>query len=440
MSKRKPPTTWAELKQKVSNRRQGISDARTEKKVDYITVQRLSAGVEGKCQKYSRIGALTMVKMSGQDLTLSNIKKACKEHFKIPHWMQCDILAGERGPSYDSLEQIKNFNLLHVRFIESKDELEDHGLLIPAFPPRRRSFAIDCEDDSILNLSILGSARREEERKGNTVSSAKVDEERKETQCVASISLSEMLKLGQVIAPNKRIDILNIQLEEFSADSLTWCAPTEVRLSVDKQPFASGASRNAFHATAISGLPHGRYVLKRQREDRLLDIQDLFESEEVHTRKSVQMQTLARNLASSLKKQALGLKEYGKTFSFTKVYFGKYGDEVVTIESHINGDFCKYINNNGNIILQDCSEIALKAETFAHYTYEKSEKKLIVLDVQGVGFTLTDPEIASAELRDSKNNILFCSGNLSILAIQTFLSMHTCNHYCSLLGLSKVQE
>ena len=49
------------------------------------------------------------------------------------------------------------------------------------------------------------------------------------------------------------------------------------------------------------------------------------------------MQTLARNLASSLKKQALGLKEYGKTFSFTNAYFGKCGDEVVTIESHING-------------------------------------------------------------------------------------------------------
>ena len=133
----------------------------------------------------------------------------------------------------------------------------------------------------------------------------------------------------------------------------------------------------------------------------------MFESEEVHARKSIQTQTLARNLASSLKKQALGLKEIGETFSFTKVYFGKYNDEVVTIESHINGEFCKYINNNGNIILQDCSEIALKAETFAHYTYEKSEKKLIVLAVQGVDFTLTDPEIASAELRDPKNKILF---------------------------------
>ena len=140
----------------------------------------------------------------------------------------------------------------------------------------------------------------------------------------------------------------------------------------------------------------------------------------------------------SLKKQAP--EEFGETFSYIKVYFGKYGSEILTIESHINGDFCKYINNNGNIILQDGSATALKAETFAHYTYEKSEKKLIVLDVQGVGFTLTDPEIASAELRDSKNKILFCSGSHSTLAIQGFLSVHACNNYCSLLGLLKVQE
>ena len=94
------------------------------------------------------------------------------------------------------------------------------------------------------------------------------------------------------------------------------------------------------------------------------------------------MQILARNLALSLKKQAP--EGFGETLSHTKVYFGKCGDEILTIESHIDGEFRKYINNNGAIILQDGSETALKAETFAHYTYEKSEKKLMLLDVQCV--------------------------------------------------------
>ena len=30
--------------------------------------------------------------------------------------MECDVLAGERGPSYTRIEQIKSLKLLHVRF------------------------------------------------------------------------------------------------------------------------------------------------------------------------------------------------------------------------------------------------------------------------------------------------------------------------------------
>ena len=90
--------------------------------------------------------------------------------------------------------------------------------------------------------------------------------------------------------------------------------------------------------------------------------------------KNVKMQILARNLALSLKKQAP--EEFGEPVFYTKVYFGKCGGEILTIESHIDGEFCKYINNNGAIILQDGSETALKAKTFAHYTYEKSEKNV----------------------------------------------------------------
>ena len=45
-----------------------------------ITVQRLSSQVQGKCQKYSRIGPLTLVPLD-QEPSLENIKKACQLHF-----------------------------------------------------------------------------------------------------------------------------------------------------------------------------------------------------------------------------------------------------------------------------------------------------------------------------------------------------------------------
>ena len=64
-----------------------------------------------------------------------------------------------------------------------------------------------------------------------------------------------------------------------------------------------------------------------------------------------------------------------------------------------------------------------------------SGEQLIIVDLQGVGFTLFDPEIASAKLYDEDNSIYFCAGNLSITAIETFLIQHKCNRFCKLLKL-----
>ena len=43
---------------------------------------------------------------------------------------------------------------------------------------------------------------------------------------------------------------------------------------------------------------------------------------------------------------------------------------------------------------------------------------LMLLDVQGSGSSLYYPEIASSELVDSENHLLYCAGNLSTEAIK----------------------
>ena len=90
--------------------------------MEYVTVQRLSATVEGKCQKYSHIGPLTMVPF-GEELTFDNIKTACIKHFKIPSYMECDILAGKRGHSFNEIGQIKNWKVVYVRFMETVETI-----------------------------------------------------------------------------------------------------------------------------------------------------------------------------------------------------------------------------------------------------------------------------------------------------------------------------
>jgi hypothetical protein len=133
-------------------------------------------------------------------------------------------------------------------------------------------------------------------------------------------------------------------------------------------------------------------------------------------------------------------EEFGNTFVYTKVYYAKYRDEYVTLEDYIDGRFCKYVNNNGDILPLHTSklDVGLKAQCYCHYTYVKSGKQLMVLDIQGVNYQLCDPEISSTNLKDTADqDILFCCGNLYTQAIENFLAFHDCNKYCELLKLPK---
>ena len=85
-----------------------------------IIVQRMSADVSGKQQKYSRIGAREYVPFEEEELTLENIAFACEKHFekKVDKDMVCDVLAGERGPSCNKHSQIPDLKVFYVRFIK----------------------------------------------------------------------------------------------------------------------------------------------------------------------------------------------------------------------------------------------------------------------------------------------------------------------------------
>ena len=65
-----------------------------------------------------------------------------------------------------------------------------------------------------------------------------------------------------------------------------------------------------------------------------------------------------------------------------------------------------------------------KVEAFVHYTYNKLEGNLMVLDIQGIGNILCDPEIAAEDIVDIDDEFLFCLGNLVTNAIQAFLGAH----------------
>ena len=62
----------------------------------------------------------------------------------------------------------------------------------------------------------------------------------------------------------------------------------------------------------------------------------------------------------------------------------------------------------------------------------------MLLDIQGSGYTLYDPEIATRELRDDEDDngnvgeMYFCAGNLTFMAIEAFCHSHKCSKFCEM--------
>ena len=117
-----------------------------------------------------------------------------------------------------------------------------------------------------------------------------------------------------------------------------------------------------------------------------------------HTRKQVQMHAVPQNLTARF--SAKVPEEFGETFQYGKVFYSHWNECPVTVEEYVPGVFSKYINNDGDIIEPDdieSDEIFQKAQCLVHFTYMYSEKRLMVLDIQGSGYKLYDPEIVTIQ-------------------------------------------
>ena len=157
---------------------------------------------------------------------------------------------------------------------------------------------------------------------------------------------------------------------------------------------------------------------------------------EAHTRKQVQMHSAARRIAQAFAHKSPA--EFGKLSHYKNIYFSKLEetDTPVTVEEFIQENFCKYINNNGQIAeaTEEQQNLLQKAECFVHFSFVYSDNQLMVRDLQGVGYQLCDPEISTDVLiEDGEVNL--CAGNLSTKAIDEFLSAHICNKYCEMMKI-----
>ena len=298
-----------------------------------MTVQRLSAEVSGKAQKYTRVGAREFVPFEYDEVTVENIKRACLSHFDVREGCVCDVLAGEQGPSCSSVKRIPNLNVVHVRFVEGEEKVVKTEEI-----PRKKA-----RKTNVINISPNASPIK---------STPKACTARKSKFILRSMSAVEMLKLGREI---KSIPATEILVYHFDFKNLTWgSVPDKVEFVIDEDALGTGGFRQAFKATSQSkGFDHTSWVVKKYLAKTVSDIEILGQTVEQHTKKVVQMHCMARNFTARMQQEVVTkadlVDKFGPVFEYKKIYFGKWADECVTIEEFSPGAFDKHINNTGDV-------------------------------------------------------------------------------------------
>ncbi|CAB3977778.1 transient receptor potential cation channel subfamily M member 6-like [Paramuricea clavata] len=423
----KKQDTWDVFREKMKDKRckkgqpavnkKGLSAGDLIVRNGELVVQRLSSEVSGKAQKYSRIGAREFVPFN-EEVSIHAIKAACERHYKSlsEEGLKCDVLAGDQGPSCLSMEHVRDLKVVHVRFIKpqinrpstsfvSKGIMREEN---PAF-----SFMSEC-----VHLRESPDKRK--------IKSERCSSSAAKRPAPKSLTVSQMIKLGKLIKPSVADTTHTMIIDVFSFD------------------FSSGF-RKAYKASSnTAGFEGKDWVVKRYLEKVVNEVtNDLGQSMEEQTKKVVQMHHLSKNFADQLSKtvkQKNICEKFGPVMQFQMVYFGKIQGtgECITIERYIKGEFVKYVNNTGELCVSSGHLLGQKAECLVHFSYEKSNHQLMVLDLQGSSHMLFDPEVASKKLVGEENEFMFCAGNLSADAIKTFVQNHKCNKFCQLLGLNSI--
>ena len=327
-----------------------------------------------------------------------------------------DILAYEQGPSYSWLDQIPSFKVIYVCFIRPES-----GKSIPS---------------ETLELNIFQSQPQRKKMRKSVISHSVVSQhsEKYSVFCGATKPFSSRYVEIWEDHQSRREEILNVGVEVFDIESKEWVVLGPVSFLIEVAPFGEGGFRYVFKASSNHHkFRDATYVIKRYKTPSLENIEILKQSPEIQSRKVVQMNSLARNLAARSSDRCATVIEDFSKIVYNKVFFGKiYENEFVTVEKFIPSTFQKYNNNDGTIEngVETFADDLKKVEAFVHYTYKKSEGNLMVLDIQGIGNILCGHEIATEDVVDTDNEFLFCLGNLATNAIQAFLGAHECNAYC----------
>ena len=203
-------------------------------------------------------------------------------------------------------------------------------------------------------------------------------------------------------------------------DNITM-STTQLTIHKRSKPFAQGAMRVASYARTAAST--SRFVVKSFKKGgkRLAHLAD-------------DMRCQAMCKAFALEFNALSGEEID--FVVTTCLKGKpgmaSGDEYMSLEPFIEGDYVKYNSNSGYVNEDNADDrFSQAAQAFSHFTFERSRGRFLVSDLQGVSHVLTDPAIHTLNPEWFK----LADTNLGREGFKFFFATHVCNDICGKLEL-----
>ncbi|NXQ58843.1 ALPK3 kinase, partial [Anthoscopus minutus] len=252
--------------------------------------------------------------------------------------------------------------------------------------------------------------------------------------------------LREEIEAGEEIEMTPMVFAKGLADAGYWGDKLFGRVVSEDTEVGAGFLRKACRARAIYGLEpvfesghtciikvHNFIVFGTKNENSLI------EKNYDITIQECKVQNSSREYCKIFAAEARAIPDFGavpEIIPLYLIYRPANNIPYATMEEDLGRPCEQYCvtERDGSLVARGTSEIVLKCCTFQHWVYQWTNGNILVTDMEGVGWKLTNVRIAT-NLKGYQGLKETCFPSL----LEQFPATHRCNHYCSILGLKMLE-
>eukprot|EP00742_Colponemidia_sp_Colp-10_P006569 GILJ01007040.1.p1 GENE.GILJ01007040.1~~GILJ01007040.1.p1 ORF type:complete len:704 (-),score=29.21 GILJ01007040.1:359-2413(-) len=204
----------------------------------------------------------------------------------------------------------------------------------------------------------------------------------------------------------------------------SWTPPKTIHVRV--QRYIGQGGMRVVYGCQVEGLD-GEWVMKWDIEHS----SDLAYEKDIVER-DARMQAICQDWARRFSNEVVIDKKIRYVEAYVAILRSADGHEFYTVieESLVGkGPYVKYNSNDGDVLTDHNTP-----QAFSHYSFEKSDGKILIVDIQGVDTAYTDPQV------HSYIGTGFGDGDHALDGLTWFFATHRCNRLCEALGLPNRAE